>query len=102
MKYGEGNKLLPNHPLYWMEGEILKLKPLEHAKEHEDMLEHWGKPGEFALLSKYIKPGVKEREYHLRLHLKYWKEKDMNKEVVNKYLEQYGQNDLDNLYLGEY
>ncbi len=97
MKYGPGNKLLPEHALYWLEEELAELDKVEnwHFNQHKNMEKHFNLSGP-EKLSKWFKDvKLKDREYHLRLHLKYWMDTNQYSDLVQKYLSQYGNSSLD-------
>lgn len=99
-------KLPTDHPAFWLEDAII-VKALSrskqiHDKEHEDMLEYWGCKKEHTSKLTIRKVGEtfhSDRLYHCMLHLKYWKDKNINMEFVNKFEEQFPQFKLEELTL---
>lgn len=98
-------KLLMDHPAYWLEDVIIidvldKKKPL-HDQEHTDMLLRWGsKPEHTSKLTIREIDGEfhADRLYHCMLHLRYWKELNINMEHVERFENQFEYN-LDDLTL---
>lgn len=96
------------HPYHYLEDVVKRDTPLrqkeEHDKEHEEMLSEWGcDPKDLEKLT--FRPdssGVvfEDRMYHLLLHLRYWKEKQIHDRLhhVSKFEADSGY-DLDQLTL---
>lgn len=83
-------KNLPEgHPAWYMEGVIkrdLLPKKVAHDAEHDAMLAHWGLPTDVdydEVLS--TRNGNYDRMWHIALHLRYWKEKGLNSNVVEEF-----------------
>lgn len=100
-----GARIPYTHEYGWIENVLAEKalpKKVDHDKEHEDMLILWGcKPEHTSKLTfRKNKEGemIQDRLYHALLHLKYWKQTNLEKclEFVKKFEEQSGL-DLDKL-----
>ena len=84
-------QLPEGHPAHFMEFEIkgkLLKKKQDHDKEHEDMLIAWDIPYDTESLDYTIlnaRDGHADRMWHIALHLRYWKERNMNEETVKQF-----------------
>ena len=93
-------RLTEDHPVFWMESVVriyLKQKPV-HDAEHLDMMEHFtGERKEpLRLTLRKNKEGevYSDRLYHVALHLKFWKDKGIRLEHVEKFEKLHGNLDL--------
>lgn len=96
------SRLPENHYLHWMEQVIEKELGLVsdlHDAEHEAMKAHWnikhnssaplnGHPYKETINGIEVTFYNNDREYHLLLHLKYWKEVG----IFSKYVKRYEEN----------
>ena len=95
---------LPNdHPAYYLEGVIKRdLLPKKHIhdEEHGDMLESWNMPRDVdyaTVLS--TRNGHADRMWHIALHLRYWKENNLNTKYVEEFEAKFPLIDLLNIPL---
>ena len=82
-------QLPEGHPAHYLEnvikGRLLKKKAM-HDKEHGDMLESWGmnRDSDYATVLS-IRNGQADRFWHICMHLRYWKEQNINLEEVKEF-----------------
>ena len=102
MIWSDTSPVTEDHPLYYVE-ELIRsnavftdksFKPgKQHQAEHNEMIDIWGLSKSTPL--NRLSNKEKSRSYHLALHLKYWKHKNMHSELVERYENEFG--NLDNV-----
>lgn len=97
-------QLPEGHPAHYLEyvikGILLKKKDI-HDQEHLDMLKSWGydveENGDYTVLN--VRNGVADRMWHIALHLRYWKENNLNEQYVKEFEEKFPQVNLEEIPL---
>ena len=92
------------HPAHYLEN-VIKIELLDtkqiHDKEHIDMLRSWGydveENGDYTVLN--VRDGKADRMWHIALHLRYWKEQNLNTKYVKEFEEKFPNINLEEIPL---
>jgi hypothetical protein len=98
------DQLPEGHPAHYLEfvvkGILLK-KKADHDAEHVAMMKHWnydvGDEVDYNLIN--VRNGSNDRMWHIALHLRYWKEKELNNEYVKEFEEKFPNINLEEIPL---
>ena len=101
-------QLPEGHPAHYLEHvikhELLGKKPI-HDAEHVAMLKSWGyefeENGDYTILNGRVINGEykADRMWHIALHLRYWKEQNINTKYVEEFEEKFPEINLEEIPL---